>query len=247
MLHDATTFLTRVPLPPRSGPDLARAAWALPVVGALLGAVVAGIGLGAGALLPLTVAAVLAVAAEVVLTGALHLDGLADCADGAAGRDRASRLAIMKDHQVGVYGAAAVLLDLLLKVALVHAVLAGPWSAGTTVALLAAAWALSRASVLPPARWLRYARAQGTGALLVTGLTWTRVVAGVLVSLAVLAGAALVLPLPVVLGLLLGAVGATTAVSLWARSQLGGVTGDALGACVELGLLAALTTGLALA
>lgn len=247
---DAVAFLTRVPVPARGGFDLAGAAWAFPVVGALVGAVVGVVAAGGSLVVPVLVAAVLAVVVEVVLTGALHLDGLADCADGCGGRDRASRLAIMKDHSVGVYGVAAVALDLLLKVALLHGLLVV--GAGTghwwVVAVTAAVWALSRTMMLPLAVALPYARAEGTGRALVEGLTWRRVVvalgvAGVLLTVAawvsVLAsgtarpGVALVVATPVV---------ATTSllVGLWARRTLDGVTGDVLGATAELTLLSGL-------
>lgn len=126
---DATAFLTRVPLPARRDFDLARAAWAFPLVGAATGLLLGTVGVLTTGLTGWLVAAVLVVLVEVLITGALHLDGLADCADGTGGRDRESRLRIMKDHAVGVYGVCAVVLDLLLKAALVGALLA-PLEAG---------------------------------------------------------------------------------------------------------------------
>ena len=245
---DAVAFLTRVPVPARSDFDLAAAAWAFPLVGALVGGIVGGVAVGTSLVLPLLAAAVLAVVAEVLLTGALHLDGLADCADGCGGRDRAARLAIMKDHAVGVYGVAAVVLALLLKVALLHGLLS-TWAAGeadpvgrwTMLGALAAVWALSRAAMLPLARWLPYARAEGTGRSLVDGLGSRAVAiaaalgAGVAL-LPLLAGWQVLLPPALVAGAALTAV----AVAVWARRMLGGVTGDVLGATAEVGVLAGL-------
>lgn len=261
-LLDALAFLTRVPVPARRDVDLARAAWAFPVVGALVGAVVGGVAVGAATVLPLLVAAVLAVLAEVLLTGALHLDGLADCADGCGGWDQESRLRIMKDSSVGVYGVAAVVLVLLLRVALVHGVLlalgvglpgtrgAGGW---VVVVLTAAVWAISRAGMLPLAGWLPYARAEGTGRSFVAGLTGPRVVAGLGVAALALVGSvvAATLALPGLPGMALGA--AVLLASLlnplvcwtWARRLLGGVTGDVLGATAELGTLVGLVAVLA--
>ena len=261
-LLDATAFLTRLPVPARRDFDLARAAWAFPLVGALVGAVVGGVAVGASALgLPLLVAAVLAVLAEVLVTGALHLDGLADCADGCGGHDRESRLRIMKDHAVGVYGVSAVALDLLLKVALLHGLLSsweameqgvqavqgvqGRWA---MVGICAAVWALSRAAMLPLARWLPYARAEGTGRSLVAGLGPVGVGVGAALAVAVallplLGGLPLVLPAVLVVGAALAAL----AVAAWARRMLGGVTGDVLGAAAEMvvvvGLMAAVIVG----
>ncbi|OLT16783.1 hypothetical protein BJF80_05590 [Serinicoccus sp. CUA-874] len=153
-LRDATSFLTRVPLPQREGFDLARAAWAFPIVGAGVGAVVGALAWGASLLVPPLVAATLAVLAEVLLTGALHLDGLADCADGCGGRDRESRLRIMKDHAVGVYGTAAVVLALVLQIAAVQALL-GSLEWWGVVAVLASVGALSRSGMLTVALRLR--------------------------------------------------------------------------------------------
>lgn len=242
----AVGFLTRVPVGRRGHGDLAAAAWAFPVVGALVGAAVGLVGTGAALVVPVLVAAVLGVLAEVLLTGALHLDGLADSADGTGGPDREARLRIMKDHATGVYGTAAVVLDLLLKVALVHAVLelAEGWPG---VLLLAAGYAVSRAGALPPAAWLASARPGGTGGYLVSGLTPRRAGLGLVAAV----GIVLLCSVPLALdggphllratGLALvgGALG-VVAVATWARRTLGGVTGDALGATIEVALLLSL-------
>ncbi|MEM8578904.1 MAG: adenosylcobinamide-GDP ribazoletransferase, partial [Pseudomonadota bacterium] len=107
----AALLLSRLPLP--RVPDAAfaegaRAVWAYPVVGLLLGAFAAGI----GALAPTPViGAGLALAAMAMMTGALHEDGLADTADGLwGGQSRARRLEIMKDSRIGAYGVLALIL-----------------------------------------------------------------------------------------------------------------------------------------
>ncbi|WP_131106209.1 adenosylcobinamide-GDP ribazoletransferase [Ornithinimicrobium sufpigmenti] len=248
---DAVAFLTRVPVPPRRRFDLARAAWAFPLVGGLLGLVLGTVGVLTAQPLGWLVAAVLVVALEVLLTGALHLDGLADCADGTGGADRRARLRIMKDHSVGVYGVAAVVLDLLLKVALVGALLdrADP---GLAVVILTVVWALSRAAMLPLAAWLPYARDEGTGRSLVEGLTAGRLWSGGLV-VAVCVGAATwagseltgATPWLVPLVLLPTVVVTTLLVGGWARRTLGGVTGDVLGSAAEVTLLAGLLAAVA--
>lgn len=256
----ALGFLTRVPVGSRGHGDLGASAWAFPLVGALVGLVVGIVATGGALVLPVLVAAVLAVLAETLLTGALHLDGLADCADGCGGRDREARLRIMKDSSVGVYGVAAVVLDLLLKVALVHALLLAlpGWAA---VLLLTLGYAVSRAAILPLAVRLPSARPAGTGGYLLQGLTSR----GALLAGAVVAGLALVVLVlgwlligvqlgprdaPWLLGVntyvaavvlaLTGGVAGAAAVAAWARHTLRGVTGDVMGACAEVALLTAL-------
>lgn len=256
-LVDATTFLTRVPLPTdrRRVPDLARAAAWFPVVGALLGALLVLVGALISGWTSALVAAVLVVGLEVVLTGALHLDGLADVADGTGGRDREQRLRIMKDHATGAYGTAAITLALLLETALLVGLLIGlvsplgaPWFAPTwllpgwvTLALIGAgAWSLSRAAMLPVALLLPYARDEGTGRSVVEGLAPRQVVLGSLLPLV----------LCVLLGwsgmaMLAGAALATLVVGWLAHRLFGGATGDVLGATAQAALLGALL-GLAL-
>lgn len=240
-------LLTRIPMPASAGTaDPARAAVCYPVIGALIGAVVGVVARGGLELWPLLVAVTLAVIVEVVLTGALHLDGLADCADSFGGHTRARRLEIMKDHAIGVYGAAAVGLQLLLKVTLVAA-LAAMLTGPELVLVLAAAYALSRGAMLPLARLLPYARTEGTGRAVVQGLGTQHVAIGLgltavllLPVLSVAAWAGSLTGLSVVVAMLLGAALAATAVGFLAKRSLGGVTGDVLGACAELALLAAL-------
>lgn len=251
-LGDASAFLTRVPLPERRDFDLALAAWAFPVVGAVTGLLLGVAGAVAAGRLGWFVAAVVVVLLEVLLTGALHLDGLADCADGTGGRDRRARLRIMKDHAVGVYGTAAVVLDLLLKVALLAGLLA-TGSTALVVTVTTIVWTLSRTAMLPLAAWLPYAREEGTGRALVDGLTTGRVgaaglVAAVVVGGATWAGVALTgrgLGLAV-LGPVATVAGVTLLTARWARRTLGGVTGDVLGATAEVTLLTALLTALLL-
>lgn len=264
-LIDAVAFLTRVPVPydPHRRPDLARSAVWFPLVGALLGAGLLLLGCALGTVLPPLVVAVLLVVVEVLLVGALHLDGLADLADGAGGHDRASRLRIMKDHATGVYGTAAVVLALLLQVALLTTLLstgmpspaakwlAAPWLVGPWLvspaadwlwlALLgAAAWSLSRAAMLPVALLLPYAREEGTGRSVVEGLTAGRTLLACVIPLLLCLALG-----PVGLVALLGALGATVLVGVVGQRLLGGATGDVLGATAQLALLGALLAAVA--
>src|SRR6516164_7978523 len=152
-------FCTRLPLAssvPIEGRDVARASWALPVAGALIGAIAAVVYWLAHRIgLPPSPAAALALAAGVAITGALHEDGLADTADGfGGGWDRERKLEIMRDSRLGTYGACALVMSLLLRWAaladLASPTLAAPALIAAHVAARAALPAFMH--VVPPAR-----------------------------------------------------------------------------------------------
>ncbi|HEV2727336.1 MAG TPA: adenosylcobinamide-GDP ribazoletransferase [Solirubrobacterales bacterium] len=237
----AGAFLTRLPLRSRAGDDpeaLARAAFLFPLVGAGIGLAAGAAALGLVEVLPAFLAGLLAVALELALTGALHADGLADSADGLGGSDRERSLAIMRDHTLGTYGACALAIDLALKAAALGA-LAEADALGPVVAALA----ISRATPLALGRHLPYARAgEGTGRLL----------AGRVGTASVLIGTGLALALAVAtagtagLALFACAAAVTAAVGLLAYRRLGGVTGDVMGAAIELSATLALVLAVAL-
>src|SRR3981081_4406692 len=105
-IRGALSFLTVVPVGrgTRFGAgDVGRGAIYFPLIGAGVGGAVALSAWAASLVLPLSLAALIGVAAGALLTGALHLDGLADTADGYGGRTRARALEIMRDHAVGSY------------------------------------------------------------------------------------------------------------------------------------------------
>jgi len=236
----AIAFLTRIPVGGRvalDARDVARGAALFPLVG---GAVGGGCGLLADALagpLPPLVAGGLAVALAALLTGAMHLDALADTADALGGRTRERALEIMRDHAVGAFGAVALVLACLVDAASLGAL--GAQGEAALVGL--AAGAAGRAAILPLALVLPYARAgDGQG----------RVLDGIgPVAVAVGLGLAVLLAVPAGLaglgGLGVAAV-ATAALALYWRRWLGGVTGDTLGATAKLAETATLVTALAL-
>jgi adenosylcobinamide-GDP ribazoletransferase len=236
----AVSFLTRLPLGARIDPRseaLPRAAPLFPLVGAALGAVVGGVAIGLSNVLPPLLAALLAVAVELALTGALHVDGLADSADGLGGSGRERSLAIMRDHSLGAYGGSALALDLAIK-ATALATLA---ESGALTAIVAA-FAISRAAPLPLAL-LPYARAgAGTGRALAGRIGISSVGVGVALAIAVAAAAAR-LDAP---SMVLGAIAVTGAVAAAAHRRLGGVTGDVMGAAVELTVACCLIVAVAL-
>ena len=241
----ALGFLTRLRLDPRwfEGFDgrYSRAARAFPVAGlvaTLPGALVLGCAVLVG-LMPLA-AATLGVAVTLLVTGALHEDGLADTLDGFGGRDRERRLAIMRDHATGAYGALGLVVSVVLRVAL----LAELASAGLALPAWLAAAALGRAAMVW--LWTRSDPARTDGAAHGAGQPTQDALRVAVIAAALLSLPALVLlgPLALAAALLLLAL-----VVLWLRrsvvAPLGGHTGDVLGAAALLGEMAVLT-GLAI-
>ena len=220
LLLVAVQALTRLPVTAPHGPHaLRQAVRYFPLVGLGVGLVAAVVFWLAGLGLPPAVASVLSLAATVLLTGALHEDGLADCCDGLfGGRTRDDALRIMRDSRLGAFG----VLGLLLA-ATPHA----DWA-------LVAAHAAGRFwAVLPPAA-LPYARPDGMAAGVAgpDGMTLAIAAALGLVPLLLLG--------PQALPALLVSGGAALLFGLWVRRRLGGYTGDVLGATQVLTELAVL-------
>jgi adenosylcobinamide-GDP ribazoletransferase len=222
----ACRYLTQLPLPrsARAG-DLGRAGGWFPVVGLILGLLLAGGGVVTERLAPPLLAAVLVVGLWALLTGGLHLDGLADAADGLGGGwSPEERLAIMRDVATGAYGVTAVVLVLGVKIAALAGLPADlRWRALLLAPVLGRVAPLLIARLCPPARaegaGHAFALTTGAGALATGGLA------------AVGAGLGL-LGLPGLLPVALAAA-AALAFSGYLRARLGGVTGDCLGAAVE--------------
>jgi adenosylcobinamide-GDP ribazoletransferase len=238
----AVSFLTVVPIGRRSsGEDLRRGAALFPVVGAGIGALVAAVAWGAGLVLPADVASVLGVATGTILTAGLHLDGLADVADGiGASLGGAEPRTAMGDPRLGAFGVAALVLDLLLKTSVLSSLVTG---GGYPVEVLAAT-SLGRLSPIVLAWRLPYGGpAGGTG-------IWTRGVGGRSVGVATVLAIAVAVPSAGVAAtaamLLAGAVAAGV-LGAWARARLGGTSGDVLGAVAELTETLTLAVALAMA
>ena len=231
----AVAFLTILPLPGRwqvKSCHLARSTPWFPVVGVVIGGVLAALDWGLGLVLVEPARDALVVLAAVALTGALHLDGLMDTCDGAfAATTPERRLEIMRDSHVGSFGVAGAGLMLLGK----YAALASLGDLSRSSALVAMAllgrWAMSLAVVAFPA-----GRSEGLGRLVKDGARPT--------DLALAAGLALLAALASLqlAGALLW-VGVTLVTWFAGRAlvdRLGGLTGDSYGALGELAELAAL-------
>lgn len=232
-------LLTRLPLGRLSGtgppPDGGRCVWAYPLVGLAVGGI-GGVAYAAatGCGVPGPVAACWTLAAQLLATGALHEDGLADVADGfGGGRTAARKLEIMRDSRIGSYGALALLLSLALR-GTVIAALARP---GAVAASLAASGALGRGGILLLLGRLGPARPDGMAASLGAPRR-VRLGAGL-----VAAGLAafLLLPAGAALRASCAAVFAAGCVGWLARRQIGGHTGDVLGAAAVVTECAALS------
>lgn len=225
----AVRFLTRLPVP---GPatearDLPPAVGWFPLVGLLCNAAVAGAALGLQHWFPSAVAAVLAIAAGLLLTGGFHEDAASDAADGLGGGSSRERvLEIMRDSRIGAYGAMSLWVVLSLRWAMLTALLALPAPVCLTAFALAGAWGRWTAApllCLPSAAPGGLAKDVGAGtraapllfaSLLAFGATaaaWPWL--GWRTALA--AGAALL---------------ATGAWALYLKRRMGGQSGDLLGA-----------------
>lgn len=231
----AIILLTRVPFGRLRDPvpPLAAAAWAFPLAGLLVG-LIGGGAMGAALALGLSapVAGGLALGAQVMATGALHEDGLADICDGFwGGTSRERRLEIMRDSRIGSYGTVGLVLSLGLRwLGLAALAEAQALAAVITVAMASRVAPVALMAGLPPAR------ADGLG-------EQGRAVGMASVLAAALIGGPPLLLLPQGGGALIAAALAVAVLALVARRKIGGQTGDVLGAgqqASEIALLLAL-------
>jgi len=241
----ALSFLTRLPTAwlrgqPPEEPDvttvvtLASCAWAFPLIGIVIGAA-GGIAYSVAMAidLPALAAALIAVAATVLATGGLHEDGLADTLDGfGGGPDRESKLAIMRDSRSGAYGVLALVFSVGLRAVALNQIIEGWQVLGTLIA----AHALARGFLPVVLRLLEPARSDGLGAQ--AGRPEPNIVlwsCGIAIVIALLG-----------VGIRNGLAAAVCAALVmaafaWlAQRQIGGYTGDVLGAIEQMGEVTAL-------
>lgn len=222
--------------------DFARMAPALPIAGAVIGTMgAAGLLVARLCHLPPLVCALMAVAVLSLVTGALHEDGLADVADGfGGGATRESKLAIMRDSRIGAYGVLALCLSVVLRIAALASLLER--SVALAAVALIFAGAVSRVAGLAPMMRLPPARADGLGATVAAPgrEVWIRacVVAAAFGLGPCFAGAGAG---QVAVAILAAFVVAAFIANL-AKKQIGGYTGDVLGAAQQLAEIAILAT-----
>lgn len=227
-LHHLTVtvgFLTRIPV--RHAPDvnMGRVAALFPVIGLVIGVIVAAVYAGANEIVPIAPSAALALIAGVLITGAFHLDGLADSADALVGGTTPERrLDILKDSRHGTYGVSAIVCQILVQYALISS---QPVRTGIAMLLLAhcfgRAAAVSVMKAAPPAH-------EGLGAI------YVRDVSRVDQAIALIIGAVVIIAVLGPWGLILAA-GVIALAGIFARRcavRLGGIVGDVLGATEQV-------------
>ncbi|MES3152919.1 adenosylcobinamide-GDP ribazoletransferase [Sphingomonas faeni] len=224
-------FLTRLPMPQVASrsDDFAAAIRLYPLVGVAIGGLVAGAG-WSGALIDPWVGACAALLVWIAVTGALHLDGLADLADGlgAAHGDRTRLLAVMAEPHIGSFGVVVLVGQMLAKLVTLHAIGVVAWWPLILVPGVARAGPLAWARLLPPLR------PGGLGAAVSHAVRGRDLVGwGLLLLLASVTVPALIAAPFLILGF-----------AAWLHRKIGGITGDAHGAGIELvetGLLLAIS------
>lgn len=235
-------FYSRLPMPvlaqesnPHGMPDFARAIWAVPLAGAVIGTCGALAGLASYlAGVSTYLSATLTIATLVIVTGAFHEDGLADSCDGLwGGATRERRLEIMKDSRIGTYGAAGLMLALALRILALAELfrLVGPMALPLVIGI----GAFSRPLALIPVLLMPPATGTGLAASVpMPGAAMLAIAIGLGLGLLTFAA----YPVDLLPGLAVTLV-ATVAVLLTgagiARRKIGGYTGDILGACQQLG------------
>ena len=203
--------------------DAGRAAIWFPLVGLLIGGLAWGAWQLSTRVFPAPVAGILTLAVWVILTGGLHLDGLADCCDGLlVSATPVRRLEIMKDPRTGAFGVIGLALALLLKGAIL-ASLSPAGSAGIFLAASLGRWCILPAGMLP------VANPEGMGADFAKGLDKRALWLAGLLPL----GLALILGIKGLVALLAGLLAAAAILAL-ARSRIGGISGDVFGCIVEV-------------
>lgn len=228
----ALTLLTVLPVG-NAAPSAAATLWFVPV-GALVGGVIVVLDMALSAVLPAIVVAPIDLLALALLTGGLHLDGLADSADGLfGGGDAARRLRIMREPAIGAFAVVAVVLVLLVDAAALA-------STPERATLLWLGAVCSRWTIAVAVSTVPYARSEGLG-------TSYRGTSGrVRAVVATVTAAVLALPFGII-GAAAMAVAAGLAVLVAARAMraLGGLTGDVYGAMVEITFMGVLVIGVA--
>ncbi len=233
-IAEGIALLTRLPVK-SSGARGVHAAWSWPLAGALVSLAAGAAALIAIAIgLPAGLAAAIAITMQIILTGAMHEDGLADCADGFwGGWDRARRLEIMKDSANGTYGTLALILSLMFRWGLLSAI----FSTGSVIAPLIATAALSRLPMIALMYCLNPARADGLSVS--TGRPTAETFAlGTIVALiiALLSVGFLTLPAIFVIACL------TWGIARISLAKISGQTGDVLGASQQVAEIGVLVT-----
>jgi adenosylcobinamide-GDP ribazoletransferase len=240
----ALQFLTSIPVPGFRGvaPEkLGQATAYFPIVGLIIGLILVFLNWLLGLILPEPVVTALLIAALVILTGALHLDGLADTCDGVAGHKPVEeRWQVMRDSRAGAFGIVGVIVVLLVKYIALNNV---PSVFMTAVLLFMPT--LSRWAMVYAIFAFRYAHREGLGTAFKNATKWPQFTAATILTLAL---ALALYPLFSYTGLLIfgGILIITTGISFYLKYKFDGLTGDTYGAINEIGEVAVLLIAIAI-
>ena len=225
----AVSFLTRIPIPDvlKFENELMSAAWSFSLIGALLGFLCGSI---AWVLLylniPIGIVAFLTVGSMILLTGGIHEDGLADMADGVGGGKSADeKIAIMRDSQIGTYGALSLIFMLGMKVTAIDIILNNHTILVCIISLVISG-ALSRLSMVTVAFLFENASKTGLGHFAGKPTLNSIVMPLIILTLISL----LLLPILKLIIIILLCVLTTIVIGKFSKQQIGGYTGDILGA-----------------
>lgn len=224
----AWRFLLAIPIPlprPVSERELGRSVVFFPVIGLILGLILAGADWLLSLALPAALVNAFLMAILALLTGALHLDGFMDTCDGLAGRSPQERLEIMRDSRVGGFGVAGLFLLLLAQYAALQSLPANLRIAALVAMPVLGRWAVVYAIYAHP-----YARPQGLGRAFKEGTRLWHWLLATAIALAIVLGLARAGGLIALAGVWLAAWG----MAGYFRRRLGGLTGDSYGAINEV-------------
>jgi adenosylcobinamide-GDP ribazoletransferase len=223
----ALQFLTIIPMPFKKEPEMREIASSLvffPIVGLLIGLLLFLANWGLGEVFSPVVTAAFTLLVWVLISGAMHLDGLADSCDGLAGNTAEKRLEIMKDSHTGAFGVVGISLLLLVKFAAIVSLSGWEWEA-LVLAPVFGTWAMVLAITVFP-----YARKNGVGQAFKQGATIFKLLIATIITLAaaaLLAGwwGVVIMAITCLITVLVG---------VFFKSRLGGLTGDTYGAIKEV-------------
>ena len=233
----ALKFLTIIPVLPRrevSPEEVGRSIAYFPVVGAIIGLILAGLNWLFGLFLPSAVVNGLLLVCLVVISGALHLDGFVDTCDGIAGHKTVeARWRVMHDSRAGAFGIVGVFLLLLVKYVSLNSVPEN-WLMATLVLMpVVSRWAMVYTVFVYP-----YARPEGLGKAFKQAASWQRFAVATVIALAVAIGLARLVDVTYFylagLGVMLGIWVVVIAMSAYLKRKFSGLTGDTYGAINEV-------------
>ena len=223
----AIAFLTIIPMPFKKEPkerEIASSLVFFPIVALLIGLLLFLANWGLGEVFSPVVTAAFTLLVWILISGAMHLDGLADSCDGFAGNTAEKRLEIMKDSHTGAFGVVGISLLLLVKFAAIVSLSGWEWEA-LVLAPVFGTWAMVLAITVFP-----YARKNGVGQAFKQGATIFKLLIATIITLA--AAALLAGWWGVVIMAITCLV--TVLVGVFFKSRLGGLTGDTYGAIKEV-------------